>query len=69
MHYSIYDYLYPIFIFLFGIFMIISPRTLMRKAKYDEEGLKAESWVKKAGVGLCILAPLLAIFLYYKMNA
>ncbi len=69
MHYSNYDYLYAIFMLLFGIFMIASPRSLMRKAKYDEESLKTESWVKKSGIGLCVLAPLFALFVYFKMHA
>lgn len=68
MRYTNWDYIYAVFMLLFGIFMIISPRSLMRKVKYDEEGLKTESWVKKAGIGLCIMAPLFAFFIYYKMN-
>ncbi|MDR1715941.1 MAG: hypothetical protein ACK5KN_11810 [Dysgonomonas sp.] len=69
MQYSNWDYIYAVFMLIFGIFMIISPRSLMRKAKYDEESLKTESWVKKAGIGLCIMAPLFAFFIYYKIHA
>lgn len=69
MKYTIYDVLYPICLFLFGIFMIVSPRSLMRKAKYDEEGLKAERWLKYTGIGLCAVSLLLGIYFIYKMNA
>jgi hypothetical protein len=69
MQYSNWDYIYAVFMLIFGIFMIISPRSLMRKAKYDEESLKTESWVKKTGIGLCIMAPLFALFIYYKIHA
>ncbi|WP_029903179.1 hypothetical protein [Prevotella sp. 10(H)] len=68
MLYSNWDFIYPVFMLIFGIVMILSPRTFMRKAKYDEDSVKAESWVKKAGIGLAIMAPLLAFFIYYKMN-
>ncbi len=67
--YSNFDYLYAIFMLLFGLFMIFSPGSLVRRVKYGEERVKAESWVKKAGIGLCIIAPLFALFIYYKMNA
>lgn len=63
---SFYDYLYAIFGVLFGIFMIVSPRTLMRGAKYDEESLKTESWLKKVGIGLIIASIGLAIYLYLR---
>lgn len=63
-----YDYLYPIFMFLFGLFMIFSPGSLIRKVKYDEERIKAESWLKKIGIGLCIFALLFAYFVYSGMN-
>ncbi|MDU1891866.1 MAG: hypothetical protein E6767_14355 [Dysgonomonas sp.] len=63
---SFYDYLYAIFGVLFGVFMIISPRTLMRGAKYDEESLKTESWVRKAGIGLIVISIGLAIYLFFK---
>ncbi len=62
------DLLYPIFMLVLGVVMILSPRSLMRKAKYDEEGLKAESWVKKLGIGLAVFAVGLGIYMIYKLN-
>jgi hypothetical protein len=54
--------------FVFGIVMVSSPRSLMRKAKYDEESLKTESWVKKLGIGLCVFAVGFGIYIIYKLN-
>jgi hypothetical protein len=65
--YTNWDFIYPVFSVLFGIFMIVSPRSLMYKAKYDEEGLKTESWVKKCGIGLCIIGVAYAVYLYYRL--
>ena len=62
------DLLYPVFMFIFGIIMISSPRSLMRKAKYDEESLKTESWVKKLGIGLCVFAVGFGIYIFYKLK-
>lgn len=62
------DFIYPAFMFILGVVMISSPRSLMRKAKYDEESLKTESWVKKSGIVLCVGAVGLAVYFYYKMN-
>ena len=62
------DLLYPVFMFIFGIIMISSPRSLMRKAKYDEESLKTESWVKKLGIGLCVFAVGFRIYIFYKLK-
>ncbi|MBB4037594.1 hypothetical protein GGR21_003514 [Dysgonomonas hofstadii] len=63
------DYIYPVFMLLFGLFMIFSPGTFIRKVGYNEERTKAEKWLKWTGIGLCVFAPLLAGFFYYKMNA
>ena len=62
------DLLYPVFMFIFGIIMISSPRSLMRKAKYDEESLKTESWVKKLKIGLCVFAVGFGIYIFYKLK-
>lgn len=67
--FSNYDYLYAVFMFLFGLFMIFSPGSLMRKAKYDEERIKTESWLKKTGIVLSVMAVLFGIYVYYKLNA
>lgn len=67
--YSNFDYLYAAFIFLFGIFMIVSPGTVIRKAKYDEERLKTESWIRKTGIVLAIIGVGMGIFFYTKLNA
>ncbi|MDR0825443.1 MAG: hypothetical protein LBN74_10145 [Prevotella sp.] len=61
------DFIYPVFMLIFGIVMIVSPRTFMRKAKYDEESLKTESLLKKLGIGLAVFAVLFAIYLSYKL--
>jgi hypothetical protein len=66
--YSNVDYIYAAFILLFGIFMIVSPETLIRKAKYDEERFKAESWIKKTGILFCILGICLGIYFYIELN-
>lgn len=66
--FSNFDYIYAAFLFVFGIVMIFNPRLVMRKVKYDEEGMKTEKWVKKAGIGLCVFAVALAGFFYYKLN-
>lgn len=50
------DIIYAIIGLIIGLVMIISPRTFMYKAKYDEEGLKTESWTKKLGIALAILS-------------
>jgi uncharacterized membrane protein YfcA len=62
------DLLYPIFMLILGIIMIFSPRSLMRNAKYDDESLKTESWVKKLGIGLAVFAVGLGIYMIYKLN-
>ena len=67
--YSNFDYLYAAFIFLFGIFMIVSPGSVIRKAKYDEERLKTESWIRKTGIVLAIIGVCMGIFFYTKINA
>lgn len=67
-HFTNIDFLYPVFMLIFGIVMITSPRSLMRKAKYDEESLKTESWVKKLGIALCIFSVGFAVYIYYKLN-
>lgn len=66
--YSNFDYLYALFMLLFGLVMIFSPRTLMRGAKYDEESLKTEKWVKWVGIGLSVFSVGFAIFIYIKLS-
>ena len=66
--YSNADYLYAAFMLLFGIFMIVSPGSLIRKAKYDEERLRTESWIRKTGIVFCVLGVILGIFFYTKLN-
>lgn len=67
--YSNLDFIYAAFMFLLGIFMIVSPGSVIRKAKYDEERLKTESWIRKTGIVLSIIGVLMGIFFYTKMNA
>lgn len=67
--YSNFDYLYAAFMLLFGIFMIVSPGSVIRKAKYDEERLRTESWIRKTGIALCVIAVGMGIFFYMKLNA
>jgi len=62
------DLIYPAFMLIFSIIMIVNPRTMMRKAKYDEEGLKTESWVKKMGIGLLVLAVALGIYMFFNLK-
>lgn len=62
------DFIYPVFFLVFGIVMILSPRTMMRKAKYDEESLKMESWIKKLGIGFCVFAVAFAVFMYLNLK-
>ncbi|NDV78710.1 hypothetical protein [Dysgonomonas sp. 511] len=69
MKYTNFDYLYAIFMFLFGIFMIVSPGSVIRKAKYDEERIKTESWVRKTGIVFCVLGVIFGTFIYTKLNA
>lgn len=66
--FAIIDFIYPVFFFIFGIVMILSPRTMMRKAKYDEESLKMESWIKKFGVGFCVFAIAFAVFMFFNLK-
>jgi hypothetical protein len=40
----------------------------MRNAKYDEDSLKTESWVKKLGILMIVLAVGLGIYMIYKLN-
>lgn len=63
------DYIYPAFMFIFGLAMIFSPGTFIRKVGYNEERVKAEKWLKWTGIGLCIIAPLLAGYFYSEINA
>ncbi len=67
--YSSIDYLYAAFVLLFGIIMIASPGSLIRKAKYDEERVKTESWIRKTGIVLCVIGVLMGIHFYVKLNA
>lgn len=62
------DFAKPIFLLILGLVMIFSPRTLMRKAAYDEEGMKTESWVKKTGIILSIVGVAIAIYYFYQMG-
>lgn len=64
-----FDFLYPALIAIVGIVMIFSPRTFMRGAKYDEESIKTESWVKKTGIGLIIVGIGYAIYIYMGLHA
>lgn len=66
MVHSNFDYAYAAFGLIFGIVMMASPRTFMRGAKYDEESIKAESFVKKAGAGLAVLAIFFAVYVYFR---
>jgi hypothetical protein len=40
----------------------------MRKAKYDEESLKTESWIKNMGIGLSVLAVITGIYIFFNLN-
>lgn len=62
------DFMYPAFFLIFAIVMIVSPRTMMRRAKYDEESMKTESWIKKLGIGLCVFAVAFAVFIYFNLK-
>lgn len=62
------DFIYPAFLFILGIVMITSPRSLMGRAKYDKESMKTESWVKKLGYVVALGSVGLAVYFYYKMN-
>lgn len=66
--FSNFDYLYALFILLFGVFMIVSPRTLMRGAKYDNESLKTEKWVKRLGIVFCLFAVGFAAYIYIRLS-
>ncbi len=66
---TVLDYLYPLFMFLFGLFMIFSPGTFIRKVGYNEERIKAEKWLKYTGIALCIMSPFLAYYFYTEINA
>lgn len=58
------DYIYAIIGIIIGIIMIASPRTFMRKAKYDEESLKTESLLKKMGIVIIILGIVFGVVIY-----
>lgn len=62
------DFAKPIFLLILGLVMIFSPRTLMWKAKYDEEGMRTESWVKKLGIIMCIVGVGIAVYYFYSMG-
>lgn len=62
------DFAKPIFLLILGLVMIFSPRTVMWKAKYDEEGLRTEAWVKKLGIIMCLVGVSIAIYYFYKMG-
>lgn len=61
---SDFDYVYAVIGIIVGIIMIATPRTFMRKAKYDEESLKTESLLKKIGIGVIIICIVFAIVIY-----
>lgn len=61
-----FDYIYAALGVIIGLVLIKSPRIVMRGAKYDEEGMKTESLVKKMGIGLIVMAIGLAIYLYVR---
>jgi len=67
--YSNLDYLYPAFLLIFGLIMIFSPGSFVRKVGYNEERVKAEKWLRVIGVALCIFAPIMAYYFYTKLNA
>ncbi|WP_165021133.1 hypothetical protein [Dysgonomonas sp. ZJ279] len=58
------DYIYAAIGVIVGIIMIFSPRTFMRGAKYDEDSLKTESFLKKIGIAVIILGIVFAIIIY-----
>lgn len=61
---SNFDYIYAALGVICGIVMIASPRTFMRKVRYDEEGVKTESLVKKLGIAVILLGVGLAIYIF-----
>ncbi len=62
------DFMYPAFMLIFSLVMIFSPRTMMGRAKYDEESLRTESWIKKLGIGFGVFALAFAIFIYFNLK-
>lgn len=53
--------MYYIGIALFGVVMIASPRTFLGRAKFDEESIKTELFIKRIGIGVVIFGIVLII--------
>lgn len=55
------ELMYYIVIAIVGVVMIASPRTFIGKAKFDENSLKAEKFIKITGIAIIIISVILSI--------
>ena len=53
--------MYYIVITIAGIVMVASPRAFIGRAKYDENSLKAEKFIKITGIAIIIIGVVLSI--------
>ena len=60
------DYIYSIAMIIVGIVMISSPRTFMGRAKYDEDSLKTEKFLKIMGIVIMLLSVVFAGFIFFR---
>lgn len=57
--------LYFIAIGICAIIMILSPQTFLGKAKYDEDTVKTQGYIKKGGIALLIFSIILTIYFLF----
>lgn len=53
--------MYYIVIAIVGIVMVASPRTFIGKAKFDENSLKAEKFIRIVGIGIIVVGAIFTI--------
>ena len=53
--------MYYIVIAIVGIVMVASPRAFIGRAKFDENSLKAEKFIKITGIAIIVVSVILSI--------
>ena len=61
-----FDYLYALGIVVLGIVMMTSPESFLGRAKYNDDRVKTESFLKKTGIVIIICGLVFAVFVFLR---
>lgn len=56
------NYIYFATIAFVGLIMYLKPNSFMGKAKYDENAVKTEGVIKKAGIAIIVFSILMSLY-------